>query len=100
MKAIRVQAYGGSDQLRFEDAPAPTATSGHVLVRIRATSVNPFDLKLASGMFKEMIPMTLPYVPGGEFAGVVEEVPPDATAFKKDDGIAITLTIHIPTACR
>lgn len=87
MKAIRVQAYGGPDQLRFEDAPAPSATSGHVVVRVRATSVNPFDLKLASGMFKEMIPMTLPYVPGGEFAGVAEEVPPGVTAFKKGDEV-------------
>jgi NADPH:quinone reductase-like Zn-dependent oxidoreductase len=83
MKAIRVHTYGGPEQLRFEDAPAPLAGTGRVVVRVRATSVNPFDLKLASGMFKEMIPITLPYVPGGEFAGVVEDVPPDVTGLKK-----------------
>ena len=87
MKAIRVQAYGGPEQLRFEDAPTPTVTRGHALVRVRATSVNPFDLKLASGMFKDMIPMTLPYIPGGEFAGLVEEVPPDVVGFKKGDEV-------------
>ena len=87
MKAIRVQAYGGPEQLRFEDAPAPIATRGHLLIRVRATSVNPFDLKLASGMFKDMIPMTLPYVPGGEFAGVVEDVPLDVTGLKKGDEV-------------
>jgi NADPH:quinone reductase-like Zn-dependent oxidoreductase len=83
MKAIRVHTYGGPEQLRFEDAPGPLAGTGRVVVRVRATSVNPFDLKLASGMFKEMIPITLPYVPGGEFAGVVEDVPPDVTGLKK-----------------
>lgn len=87
MKAIRVQAYGGPEQLRFEDAPAPLIGTGRVVVRVRATSVNPFDFKLASGMFKERIPMTLPYVPGGEFAGVVEEVPPDVTGLKKGDEV-------------
>ena len=45
--------------------------------------MNPFDLKLASGMFKGMIPMTLPYTPGGELSGIVEEVPPDVTGLKK-----------------
>jgi NADPH2:quinone reductase len=87
MKAIRVQAYGGPEQLTFEDAPAPLPARGHVLVRVRATSVNPFDLKLASGMFKGMIPMTLPYVPGGEFSGIVEDVPPDVTGLKKGDEV-------------
>jgi NADPH:quinone reductase-like Zn-dependent oxidoreductase len=87
MKAIRVQAYGGPEQLRFEDAPAPLPTQGQVLVRVRATSVNPWDLKLASGMFREMIPMTLPYIPGGEFAGVVDQVGLGVTGFKTGDEV-------------
>jgi NADPH:quinone reductase-like Zn-dependent oxidoreductase len=87
MKAIRVQAYGGPERLRFEDAPVPLPVRGHVRVRVRATSVNPFDLKLASGMFKEMIPMTLPYVPGGEFAGVVEEAANDVLDVRKGDEV-------------
>ena len=72
MKAIRVQQYGGPEQLRYEDAPAPQARSGQVLVRVRATSVNPWDYKLASGIFQKMVPLELPYIPGGEFSGVIE----------------------------
>jgi NADPH:quinone reductase-like Zn-dependent oxidoreductase len=87
MKAIRVQAYGGPEQLRFEDAPAPLAVDGQVLVSVRATSVNPFDLKLASGIFREKIPLTLPYIPGGEFSGVIDDVAPDVVGFKKGDAV-------------
>ncbi len=74
MKAIRVHQYGGPEQLRYEDAPAPEAGSGQVLVRVHAASVNPWDYKLASGMFQKMVPMELPYVPGGDFSGVIAEL--------------------------
>jgi NADPH:quinone reductase-like Zn-dependent oxidoreductase len=74
MKAVRVQNYGGPEQLRYEDAPAPEAGEGQVLVRVRATSVNPWDLKLASGAHQKHIPLVLPYVPGSDFSGVVEVV--------------------------
>ena len=63
MKAIRYHAYGGPEQLRYEDAPAPTPKDGEVLVRVRATSVNPWDYKLASGAFRNMVPMDFPFIP-------------------------------------
>jgi NADPH:quinone reductase-like Zn-dependent oxidoreductase len=72
IKSIRVQAYGGPEQLRYEEAPAPQPAAGKVLVRVHAASVNPFDFKLASGAFAKFIPMTLPYTPGSDFSGVVE----------------------------
>jgi len=87
MKAIRVQAYGGPEQLRYEDVPAPAAAAGTVLVRVRAASVNPFDLKLASGAFREMIPIELPYTPGGDFAGIVAAVGSSAAAVAVGDEV-------------
>lgn len=72
MKSIRVQAYGGPEQLRYEDVPAPQPAAGQVLIRVHAASVNPFDFKLASGAFAKFVPMTLPYTPGADFSGVVE----------------------------
>jgi NADPH:quinone reductase-like Zn-dependent oxidoreductase len=88
MKAIRIHAYGGPEQLRYEDAPDPQPKAGEVLVRVRATSVNPFDLKLASGMFRESIKLNLPYIPGSDFSGVVESVGPSATTdLKRGDAV-------------
>jgi NADPH:quinone reductase-like Zn-dependent oxidoreductase len=88
MKAIRIHAYGGPEQLRYEDVPRPQPKGGEVLVRVHATSVNPFDLKLASGMFRESMKLELPYTPGSDFAGLVESIGPGAaTELKQGDAV-------------
>jgi NADPH:quinone reductase-like Zn-dependent oxidoreductase len=87
MKAIRVHAYGGADQLRYEEAPEPKVESGKVLVRIRNASVNPIDFKLASGTMRQIMPINFPWIPGGDFSGVVEEVGPGVTGLKKGDAV-------------
>lgn len=87
MKAVRVHEYGGPEQLRLEDVPQPKAQSGQVLVRISATSVNPIDYKLASGVMRQIMPIKFPWIPGGDFSGAVEEVGPGVTGFKKGDTV-------------
>ena len=87
MKAIRIHAYGGPEQLRYEDAPVPQAGKGEVLVRVRAASVNPIDYKLASGAFRQVMPVSFPWIPGGDFSGVVEEVGQDITGFGKGEAV-------------
>src|SRR3984885_4817248 len=87
MKAIRVHAYGGPEQLREEEAPDPKADSGKVLVRIHAASVNPIDFKLASGNMRQIMPINFPWIPGGDFSGVVAEVGPGVTGLKKGDAV-------------
>ena len=44
MKAVRIHSYGGPEVLSFEEAPRPTPGPGEVLIRVHATSVNPFDI--------------------------------------------------------
>jgi NADPH:quinone reductase-like Zn-dependent oxidoreductase len=73
--------------LRYEDAPVPTLKAGEVLVRARATSVNPWDYKLASGAFRNFVPMDFPYIPGGEFAGEVEAVSKEVDHIKAGDAV-------------
>src|SRR5881398_523301 len=85
MKAIRLQQYGGPEQLRFEDVPVPQPDNAQVLVRVHAASVNPFDFKLASGAFREHVPMKLPYIPGGDFSGVVDSIGPGVSNVKAGD---------------
>jgi NADPH:quinone reductase-like Zn-dependent oxidoreductase len=87
MKAIRVHAYGGSEQLRLEEAPQPKVESGKVLVRIHAASVNPIDFKLASGNMRQIMPINFPWIPGGDFSGLVEEVGSGVTGLAKGDAV-------------
>lgn len=87
MKAIRIHEYGGPEQLRFEEAPVPEAGSGQVLVRVHATSVNPIDYKLVSGAFRQFMPLQLPWIPGGDFSGIVETVGPGVAGVKPGDAV-------------
>src|ERR1700752_2650788 len=74
MNAIQVHAYGDANQLTLEQIARPEPQEGEVLVRVYATGVNPVDWKFRSGMMKDFVPITLPYVPGLDLAGVVEKV--------------------------
>ena len=49
MKAVRIHAYGGTEQLVYEDAPRPVPGDGEVLVRVVATAVSPFDAVARAG---------------------------------------------------
>lgn len=75
MKAIVATNYGGGETLAYtENATTPILLENHVLVKIHAASINPFDIALLSGVFKEHMPLIFPTTPGGDFAGVVTEV--------------------------
>jgi len=72
MKAIQIQAYGGSEVLEInENVSIPEPRNGQLFVDVRAASINPFDIMLVSGMLKEQIPFTFPATVGGDFSGVV-----------------------------
>src|SRR6266700_1662640 len=76
MRTVHFYAYGGPEQLVVEQKPRPEPQVGEVLVRVHAAGVNPIDWKIRQGMMKDSQPMTFPYTPGLEVAGVVEEVGP------------------------
>ncbi|MBI5880032.1 MAG: NADP-dependent oxidoreductase [Chloroflexi bacterium] len=87
MKAVRIREYGQSSVLHYEDAPLPSVREGDVLVRVHATSVNPFDWKVRAGYLKEYIPLTLPTVVGWDFSGIVEAVSAGVTTHKVGDEV-------------
>ena len=43
MKAVVIDGFGGVEQLHIQDVDDPPVGRGEVLVRVRATSVNPVD---------------------------------------------------------
>jgi NADPH2:quinone reductase len=85
MKAIRVHAPGEPDVLKYEDAPDPQIGPGQVLVRVRAAGVNPVDTYIRAGRYAHMPAM--PYIPGGDAAGVIEAVGKDVKQAKTGDRV-------------
>ena len=82
MRVIHVHSYGGPEQLKLEEKPRPEPQAGEVLLRVHAAGVNPIDWKIRQGLMKDFQPVTFPYTPGIEMAGVVEDVGPGVTAFE------------------
>lgn len=69
MRAVRIHAYGGPEVMRIDDVPVPTPSTGQVLVKVRAASVNPIDWKMRRGMLAAMIPVTFPRTLGRDCSG-------------------------------
>jgi NADPH2:quinone reductase len=67
-------------------APPQIAKAGEVLVRVRASSVNPLDTKIRARQAAHA-KQPLPAVLGLDMAGVVEEVGDGVTAFKRGDEV-------------
>lgn len=87
MKAIRINAFGGADQLHLEDIPVPAIAPHEVLVRIVAAGVNPVDWKIRSGLMAAAFPVKVPATLGWDGAGVVGAVGADVDRFKVGDEV-------------
>ena len=87
MKAVRIHTYGGDDVLLYEDAPRPTPAQGEVLIRVLATSVNPFDCAVRAGYMAGYFNYALPLIPGTDVSGIVEEVGPGVAGFAAGDSV-------------
>ena len=85
MKAIRVHEFGEPEVLRLEELPKPQPVRGQVLVRMHAIGVNPVETYIRAGSYSR-IP-DLPYTPGNDGAGVVEQVGADVNEFKPGDRV-------------
>src|SRR6478672_7210015 len=85
MKAVRLLQYG--EQLVFNDVPMPTIARDEILVKIRSTAVNHLDLVQASGTLRQILPIDLPWIPGHEFSGIVEQIGSDVAAYAPGDAV-------------
>jgi NADPH:quinone reductase len=84
MKAIRIDSHGGPEVLRLRDVDLPKPGPGEVRVRLRAAGLNFVDIYQRRGEYTAPIP----YIPGKEGAGVVEDVGEGVSGFKRGDRVA------------
>lgn len=86
MKKQVIKQFGDVSVFESMESPKPIVKPGYVLVRVMATSVNPIDYKIRSGMFPDISP-DFPAVLHGDVAGVIEEMGEGVNAFKVGDEI-------------
>ena len=84
MRAIRVDSTGGPEVLDVVEMPTPTPGPAQILVKTEAIGINYIDTYFRRGMY----PRGLPYVPGDEGSGVVQEVGANVTQFAPGDRVA------------
>src|SRR3954469_6979521 len=98
MRAITLDGPDTAPALR-EDLPEPTPADNDVLVRVRASSVNPVDNSIAAGMLAQMgVEYEYPVTLGRDYAGAVEQVGSAVSGFKAGDQVFGFLLHANPTA--
>ena len=73
MKVMTISGFGGPEVFSLHDMPEPKAGKGQVVIDVKASSVNPIDLKIRAGMVPPATP-AFPAVLHGDVAGIVTEV--------------------------
>ena len=89
MQAIRVEQFGEPEVMKLMEVPPPKVGPGQVLVRMHAVGVNPVETYIRAGTYARK--PALPFTPGNDGAGVVEEagppLPGGVTKFRAGDRV-------------
>jgi NADPH2:quinone reductase len=87
MRAITLDGSGAQPVLH-DDLPEPTPARNEVLVRVRASSVNPVDRLVAAGALSQIgVEYGYPVVLGRDYAGVVEHAGPSVCDYQPGDHV-------------
>ncbi|MDT8420735.1 MAG: NADPH:quinone reductase [Desulfuromonadales bacterium] len=81
IKSIRIHTFGGPEVIQFETVPRQQPAADQVLVKIKAVGVNPVDTYIRAGA--HAVKPILPYTPGFDAAGIIEEIGPGVKKFQE-----------------
>ena len=88
MKAVVLQQHGGLDQLKYvTNFPDPVVTDGHVVICVKASSLNYHDVMTVRGMPGIKVP--LPIIIALDMAGEILEAGPGVDGWKAGDRVLV-----------
>lgn len=90
MQAILARRFGGPEVLELAEVPDPVAAANQVRVRMHAIGVNPYDTYMRAGGYA--IKPDLPYTPGADGAGVLDQVGAGVAGWRTGDRVYISGT--------
>ena len=88
MRAAVCPSYGPPEVILIEERPEPIPRAGQAVVCVEAAAVNFPDVLLIANEYQISVPP--PFVPGSEFAGVIDEISEDATGYAVGDHVTGT----------
>lgn len=91
MNAIVVREFGPPQVMKLEQVATPSPGPGQVLVRVKATGVNPVETYIRAGTYVRK--PNLPYTPGSDLAGIIEAVGPGITDLNAGDRVYANGTV-------
>jgi NADPH2:quinone reductase len=80
MKAVVVEQYAPVDQIELKNIPSPGMEPGQLRIRVEAAGIGFVDGLKIQGLYQTRDP--LPFIPGTEFAGIVEEAPGEPGGYR------------------
>jgi len=87
MQAVHTRRYGSAEVLNVVDMPDPIMGAKEVLVRVRASSVNPVDWKVCRGDLRPISGFTPPQILGADFAGEIQDLGPEVEGYVLGDRV-------------
>ena len=85
MKALQCVELGGPEKLVVNDVADPEIAEDHIIIEVKSASVNFPDVLMIQGLYQFQPP--LPFIPGGESAGVVIEIGDGVEGFNVGDKV-------------
>ncbi len=88
MKAVIINSFGNSDVLELRgDVPEPLLGTNQVMIAVKATSVNPLDVKTRQGLLRPVLGSGFPIILGNDAAGTIVKCGADVHDFKVGDKV-------------
>lgn len=87
MRSIIYNRYGGPEVLEAAEVEKPELQEDKLLIKVKASSVNPVDFKVRRGDMKILSGKKFPKFSGADFAGVVENAGEGVAGYKKGDEV-------------
>lgn len=85
--AVRYDHFGHIDVLYIAELPKPSPKAGEVLVKVKTAGINPGEASIREGRLEKQFPSTFPSGQGTDFAGIIETIGDEVTAFKPGDEV-------------
>ena len=85
MKALQCIELGGPEKLVVNEIADPMIAEDHVIIEVKSASVNFPDVLMIQGLYQFQPP--LPFIPGGESAGVITEIGDGVEEFAVGDKV-------------